>query len=756
MKMKAFMQVSRAIFPGPRNIVISRMRIHFRLTFPLLFSTFFVIGHLPLQAQEAGLPIWKGPSGAPTQDWMLKPVAQKAAVYRTTDGDLVLDNGLLYRRFRISPNLACTGFRNLATGEELLRAVGPEARVTIDGQTLNVGGLHGQSERAYLKEEWINGLQDDPADLHYTGFTVQPLTPFLNWRTRAWIPAAPATTGVVLTFTLTNKESTVRVKVAYALYDRIPVIAKWLTIENTGSKPFMVDQVENEVLAMHEEESAVVGSADKMKKPQGLYVESDFAFNNAMQYDLSDQTTHWKTDSAYTSQVNYNYTTPCVLEVYPEHGPGITLAPGESMSSVRTHELLMDSYDRQRRGLAKQRMYAANAPWTRANPIFMHLVSHHDLEVKEAIDQCAETGYEALILSFGSHCDMEDTSVQNIGRWKLLADYAHSRNVLIGSYSLLSSRRISDEDDVVDPKTGKPGGAFFGNAPCLGSKWGQNWLEKIKYFLGSTGFDLFENDGPYPGDVCASTIHPGHLGLKDSQWRQMDAMKSLYHWCAEQGIYVNAPDWYFLDGTNKTGLGYREVNFSLPRDHQMILNRQNIYDGTWDKAPSMGWGFVPLTKYQGGDSNAVLEPLKDHLQDYERLMMQYYGAGVQACYRGPRLYDAPETKALVKKVVFWYRKYRTVLNAPVVHLRRPDGRDWDGILHVDANGKDKGMLLVYNPTNAPITRTIDIPLHYTGLKDKAIISEQDTKPTSLAVNKEGKAKLTVTIPAQGSKWYMIR
>lgn len=731
------------------------MRKSFRLLVPVLFGLANLLFQ-PAQGQEPTLPLWKGVSGPPTQDWMLKPVATKAAVYRNSDGDIVLDNGLLYRRFRLQPNLACIGFRNLVTGEELLRAVSPEARVTLDGKTVDVGGLHGQSERAYLREEWVRNLKDDPNDLHYVSHTVQPLTPFLTWRTRAWIPAAKPATGVVLTFTLTDKESTVRVKVAYALYDQLPLIAKWVTVENTGGKPFVVDQVVHEVLAMHEEESAVVGSAEKMKKAQGIYVESDFAFNNAMQYDMSDQTTHWKTDSAYTSQVNYNYTTPCILEVHPEHGPGIPLAPGEIMNSVRTHELLMDSYDRQRRGLAKQKMYAAIAPWTRANPIFMHLVSHHDQEVKEAIDQCAEAGYEALILSFGSHCDMEDTSARNIARWKLLADYAHSRNILIGSYALLSSRRISDEDDVVDPRTGKPGGAFFGNAPCLGSKWGQAWLEKIKFFLGTTGFDMFENDGPYPGDVCASTTHPGHLGLKDSQWRQMEAMKSLYHWCAEQGIYVNAPDWYFLDGTNKIALGYREVNFSLPRDHQMILNRQNIYDGTWDKSPSMGWGFVPLTKYQGGDSSAVLEPLKDHLPDYERLMMQYYGAGVQACYRGPRLYDAPETQALVRKVVFWYRNYRTILNAPVIHLRRPDGRDWDGIMHADATGKDKGMILLYNPTNAPITRTIDVPMHYTGIKDKAIVSESDKKPVPLVVNKEGKIKLTATIPAQGSKWYTIR
>jgi hypothetical protein len=106
----------------------------------------------------------------------------------------------------------------------------------------------------------------------------------------------------------------------------------------------------------------------------------------------------------------------------------------------------------------------------------------------------------------------------------------------------------------------------------------------------------------------------------------------------------NAPDWYLLDGTNKIALGYREVNFSLPRDHQMILNRQNIFDGLWEKTPSMCWGFVPLTRYQGGGPEAVLEPLQDHLKDYEQLMVQYYGAGVQACYRGPRLYDTEQTR----------------------------------------------------------------------------------------------------------------
>ena len=78
--------------------------------------------------------------------------------------------------------------------------------------------------------------------------------------------------------------------------------------------------------------------------------------------------------------------------------------------------------------------------------------------------------------------------------------------------------------------------------------------------------------------MCASASHPGHKGLDDSQWRQMEIQKDLYRWLNEKGVYINAPDWYFLDGTHKIAIGYREVNFSLPRENQKILNRQNIYD----------------------------------------------------------------------------------------------------------------------------------------------------------------------------------
>ena len=690
-------------------------------------------------------------------DWLIQPIQQKANI-NIQDNYIELNNGLAKRIFYIGPNLACIDYTNLSNGQQLLRSIEPEARVVMDGQMYNIGGLIGQTEKAYLIKGSEKKLLSDKNAFQFKGYHIDTIAHYIQWKSTTWNSNKKQAKGKSIRFDFiapNNHLSNLTISVHYNLYDGIPLITKWIEIKNNGEQKVKINRVVNEVLGLVEEESAVVGKPEVMKKQHGIYVETNYAFNNAMRYDISDQTTHWKIDSSYTSQVNYNYETPCLLEIYPERAPGIELAKGETFTSVRTNELLMDSYDRQRRGLMLRKMYRTIAPWTTQNPIFMHLVSKNDEEVKAAIDQCVATGYEAVILSFGSHLNMEDSSQKNIIKWKALADYAHQKNILLGGYSLFSSRRISDADDVIDIKTGKPGGAFFGNAPCFGSKWGLAYRDKIKYFFKQTGFDIWENDGPYPGDVCASTVHPGHKGYDDSQWRQMEIQKDLYKWLNERGVYINAPDWYFLDGTHKIAVGYREVNFSLSRAQQKIINRQNIHDGTIEKTPSMGWGFVPLTKYQGGGEDAVLEPLQDHLEDYEQLMMQYYGAGVQACYRGPRLYDTDKTRVKVQSVIDWYKKYRSILNADMIQLRRADGRDWDGWLHVDPALPQKGLMMLFNPTNETITRTIQLPLYYTGLKDKATIAVKGNTSKIYTMNRAYETSFSFTLAPGAYEWFTI-
>ena len=87
-----------------------------------------------------------------------------------------------------------------------------------------------------------------------------------------------------------------------------------------------------------------------------------------------------------------------------------------------------------------------------------------------------------------------------------------------------------------------------------------------------------------------------------------------------------------------------------------------------------------LTEYHGGGAAATIEPLQEHLDHYEARLANLFGAGVQACYRGPRLFDSDKTEAVVKKWVQFYKQHRAILDSDIIHLHRPDGRDWDGIL----------------------------------------------------------------------------
>jgi hypothetical protein len=690
------------------------------------------------------------------EDWLVDGKLRPAQIIKTSPTEIQLQNGLVQRTFFLSPSPACYDFKNLMTGEQLLRSITPEARITINGKLYELGAKSDATEKGYFRKEWLSGVKTPKDNFQFQEYSISEITPHFPSKIQFWTGSKNNSSGKKISFKYVHSDLPgIEVQIHYEIYDNLPLIAKYLSLENKGNKGVYIDQVVHEILATVEEESAVVGETKVMKKPHQLYIENNFAFNNAMHAELSDQANHWKSDTSYTSQVNYQLKTPSILEIYADKGVGINLNPKESFSSIRSYELVLDSYDRERNGLARRKMYRAISPWAIQNPIFMHLVSKNDQDVKTAIDQCVATGYEALILSFGSHINMEDNSPENIRKWKNLADYAHEKGIKIGGYSLFSSRTIGPEIDVISPETGKPGGAFFGNAPCLASDWGLNYLEKLRSFYTNTGFDIFENDGPYPGDVCASTTHRGHKGLDDSQWVQMTLQKGLYQWMNGKGIYINAPDWYFLDGTHKIALGYREVNFSLPREQQIILNRQNIHDGTWEKTPSMGWGFVPLTVYQGGGPEAVLEPLNEHLKDYKQLMMQYYGAGIQACYRGPRLYDTEETKEMVVSVIDWYKKYRDILNADIIRLRRADGRDWDGWMHVDPHAKQKALVMLFNPSSTSMKKKVKLPLYYTGLKETANIRVEDGNFKTFQVSRNYDVDMEVEIPAEGYTWLII-
>ena len=732
---------------------------------------------MPLLAQKKpiknfieNLPIEKGVyKDGVKKDWLVKKINTKSKVLRSDSSkDIILSNGLIYRKFRIYPNVSTTSYKNLHSNEELIRATQPEAVVSINGKTFDVGGIKGQPNHAYLTNEWIEKSTSNTNSFILNNISVSKIKAPFSWKKKRhynkktkWPPEGlHLKMEFVLPKTLTAQDiddiKNVKIYINYQLYDNIPLMSKWISVKNNSKKTITLNSFKVEKLSMVEHSSIVedfVEGSQQSFEPDRLHLETDFAFGGGHHKIVNSHVIRFVRDPQYTSQVNFQKNTPCLLDISPTYGPEQDIMPNKEFESFMTYELSYDSDDRERRGLAQRNMYKIISPWVTENPLMMHMRNSDIKNVKGAIDQCAETGFEMLILSFGSGFDMENDDPKYLSKWKKVADYAHSKNIEIGSYSLLSSRWIDKETNIVPPE-GET--LAHGNCPALTSKWGQEYYKKLYNFFKKTGFDLLEHDGPYPGDVDITPRPPLQKGKDDSRWVQWRIASDFYKWCRENGIYLNTPDYYYLVGSNKCGMGYREVNWSLPRIQQQIHTRQNIYDGTWTKTNSMGWMFVPLTVYQGGGAAATIEPLNKHLDHYEMMMFSNLSLGVQACYRGLRLYDTPKTKKMVKEQVKFYKKYRTILESDLIHLKRATGRELDYMLHVDPFGREKGMLVVFNPTDKPITKEVEIPLYYTGIEKTATVYERDKNPKKYKLSRDYKINITLSSKAKYYNWYVIR
>ena len=722
------------------------------------------------------LPTFEKSKVADYRDWLVDSLDARAQLYETVDGKLVFCNGLVSRTFTIKPNGATISLDLLPKDESFLRSVRPEAELTVNGLTIPVGGLTGQPIHNYLLPEWIDKMKADPASFQLKDYRMEEIKARFPWKKRAaWMPRDlpwPAP-GKELTFTYGLGETAIQllihkqgksqdlptsdqlknliVSVHYELYDNLPLFCKWVSVENKSAGTIRLDRFKSEILAATEPESEVDGK--KNWTLPNLTILTDYSFGGMSEEQILETSATWKADPLYLTQVNYERTMPCLLEVAPQKGPAQEVEPGSIFTTYRTWELIHDSRDPERKGLEERHTLRALAPWVTENPILMHVRKADNEAVKKAVDQCAEVGFQMVIMTFGSGFNLEDKSETNLNRMKMLADYAHGKGIALGGYSLLASRSINPKEDVVMPEGQKP---RFGNSPCLDSEWGIAYFKELYDFYTKTGLDVLEHDGNYPGDFCLSTLHPGHKGEDDSQWTQHKRIADFYNWCRGKGIYLNVPDNYYLNGSNKSAMGYRETNWSLPREQQEIIERQNIYDGTWRKTPSMGWMFVPLVEYQGGGEAATIEPLREHLEHYGQRLANLFGAGVQACYRGPELYDAPETKALVSHWVNFYMQHRRILNGDIIHIRRPDGADYDAILHADPTGSEKGLLMIYNPLNEPVQRKIPVNVYYTGLKRQVSATNSRGETRLLPVDAANRIWIECALPARGEEWFVLK
>lgn len=106
-----------------------------------------------------------------SKDWLIDGSSYQAKV-TTTDKELCLSNGLLSRTFILSPNVATIAFDNLMNGNAELRAIRPEAVLTINGMEYPVGGLYKQPVQNFLNSDFIEDMISCDTAFTYVSHTV--------------------------------------------------------------------------------------------------------------------------------------------------------------------------------------------------------------------------------------------------------------------------------------------------------------------------------------------------------------------------------------------------------------------------------------------------------------------------------------------------------------------------------------------------------------------------------------------------------
>lgn len=533
-------------------------------------------------------------------------------------------------------------------------------------------------------------------DFEYSDFYIVPCeerVPFKKSPTMTFRGEYPPP-GKAVQINYTGRTLPLDITVRYEIYDGMPVIMKRLTVKNTG-ECVTVDNITTDVMQITQNRDTI-------------FVDSDY--NSTTQFlglDISEYAKNY-------ARFCYEY-----LEVAPLYRMNVKLDKGEELSSICAFELLFSADYYEHRLIEVKEMYRRIAPWCTDNVLFFHLISNSPRAIRRAVDQCNEIGLEMIIQSFGSGVNMESDNKHYLDRIKNAYDYGHEKGLRMGAYTLayVKNYRPVRGDEALNHD-----GSHI--CRCLACDWAEQYMKNVIRFIDKTGADAVEIDGPYGMLMCSGGKTHRHDDFTDSQYKQWKtSVNDWYQKLKSRGIYINAPDWHFLNGINRCGVGYEEIAFSEKRAEQLITSRIYYYKGTFDKNPSQGWGFLPLNVYHGGGRDARFFPTEKNAFEFDWALAQLTAAGIWPTIRGKKVYDSQAGKEIFKKWVQIFKKYRDVLNGITVHFmpprinpERPDRTICiDAVMNQLPYGDKRGFVMFFNQTENEITQEITVPVYYTGL-----------------------------------------
>ena len=353
-------------------------------------------------------------------DWLVEEVGTRTRLETTPSGNIRLTNGLIYREFSITPDFATIDFYSYEKQSSLLRALGPEASLDLDGIQFNVGGLSTSIPRDYLNRTALaDDAHFDPTAFHYQSHSTQkpiatyPYTPRRHAQSDLKWP--PEGLRLDVRFKApdwaSRQHHLVVVTVHYEMYDGIPLLSKWLTVTSAASVKISVRVSSVETLAVNQQWADPAGY-------RWLDVQTDQSHGTIVKWDFDASTK--RLPGSFQPNLNCNYT------LLPRFGIVIT---SEGFESFRVFELLAATDSRERLGLARHRMMRLLAPQVQENPIFAHSIYSDSTRMRELVDQMAEVGFEMLIYSFGSGFNIESDNDSYIKGIAADIAYANAKGI---------------------------------------------------------------------------------------------------------------------------------------------------------------------------------------------------------------------------------------------------------------------------------------------------------------------------------------
>jgi hypothetical protein len=277
------------------------------------------------------------------------------------------------------------------------------------------------------------------------------------------------------------------------------------------------------------------------------------------------------------------------------------------------------------------------------------------------------------------------------------------------------------------------------------------------------------------------------------------------------GFIAGMPGSVMEAGEAKVPGGYSEEVFSLPRWTWIDRVRESVIASPLDRDLSTSIGrrmfpvplsapyhpmqldptkpgrWTPAAGYQ--NIGTLCEgSCEQHLSEMEWALYGMWGTGAFPMLRSTKLWDGPKSKALLTKAIAWAKQYRRVLSSESVTLRHgtvcwgrgpvnvstggPNSHgggctssDLDAILHRAPKAyygdiDERGLAMVFNPTNRTINTTLRAPLYYAGISKArgdagAMVSQEGGAAKQMVLGVNDTIGLDVVLPPRALTWFVI-